>query len=100
MDIVSAINAFLAICGGVAVIGSAAAVVWKCVLPSINLRKRVEKLEEKSQNDYESINDIKDMQSLLVQAMIALIDNRLTGNNMDGLKKTKEDMIRYLSGQK
>lgn len=100
MDITSAINTLLAICGGISIIGGAAAVIWKWVKPSVNLRKRVEKLEEKSQNDYEAINEIKDMQSLLVQAMIALIDNRLTGNNIDGLKKTKEDMIRYLSEQK
>ena len=37
------------------------------------------------------------MQSLLCQGMIALIDNRITGNNIEGLKKTKEAMIKHLS---
>ena len=49
------------------------------------------------ENDYKSIKEIRDMQSLLCQGMIALIDNRITGNNIEGLKKTKEAMIKHLS---
>ena len=91
------INAFLAICGGVSIVGGAVAVIWKAVNPAVNLGKRVEVLEEKSKKENADINDIKEAQSILCQGMIALIDSRLTGNNEENLKKTKDSMIRYLA---
>lgn len=94
------INAFLAICGGVSLAGGAFAVIWKAVNPAVKLGKRVEVLEEKSAKDYAAINDIKDAQSILCQGMIALIDSRLTGNNEENLKKTKDSMIKYLAESK
>ena len=91
------INTFLAICGGISIVGGAIAVLWKAIKPTVDLGKRVEVLEEKSSNDFKSINDIKEAQSILCQGMIALIDSRLTGNNEENLKKTKDDMIKYLA---
>ena len=100
MGAIEFINTFLAICGGVTVVGGTIAVICKAVNPAVNLGKRVEVLEEKSAKDYEAINDIKDAQSILCQGMIALIDSRLTGNNEENLKKTKDSMIRYLAESK
>lgn len=94
------INTFLAICGGISIFGGAIAVVWKVIKPAVNLEKRVEVLESKSDKDYVSINEIKEAQSILCQGMIALIDSRLTGNNEENLKKTKDSMIRYLAESK
>lgn len=94
------INTFLAICGGVSIVGGAIAVIWKAVNPAVNLGKRVEDLEKKSEKDYAAINDIKDAQSILCQGMIALIDSRLTGNNEENLKNTKDHMIKYLAESK
>ena len=94
------INTFLAICGGVSIVGGAIAVIWKAVNPAVELGKRVEILEGKADKDYVSINEIKEAQSILCQGMIALIDSRLTGNNEENLKKTKDSMIRYLAESK
>ena len=94
------INTFLAICGGISIVGGAIAVVWKAIKPTVNLGKRVEVLEEKSNKDFEAINDIKEAQSILCQGLIALIDSRLTGNNEENLKQTKDEMIKYLAHSK
>lgn len=100
MNATEFINTFLAICGGISIVGGAFAVIWKVINPAVNLGKRVEVLEEKSQNDYEAIEDIKEAQSILCQGMIALIDSQLTGNNEENLKKTKDSMIKYLAENK
>lgn len=94
------LNTFLSICGGVSIVGGAFAIVWKAINPAVKLGKRVEELEKKSDNDYESIESIKDAQSLLCQGMIAMIDSQLTGNNVENLKKTKDSMIKYLADSK
>lgn len=57
------LNTFLSICGGVSIVGGAVAIVWKAINPAVKLGKRVEELEKKSDNDYESIEAIK-MRSL------------------------------------
>ena len=94
------INTILTICGGVSIVGGAVAIIWKMVNPAVKLGKRVEVLEEKSDKDYASIEDIKSAQSLLCQGMIAMIDTQLTGNNVENLKKTKDSMIKYLADSK
>lgn len=94
------INTFLAICGGVSIVGGAVAVIWKAINPAVKLGKRVDVLEKKSENDYAAIEDIKAAQSLLCQGMIAMIDAQLSGNNVENLKKTKDSMIKYLADSK
>lgn len=91
------VNDFLAICGGISIIGGAAAVIWKWAHPAITLNKRIETLEEHAKNDYKAINDIQEMQSALCQAMVALIDHEITGNQIEGLKKTKTELIKAIT---
>lgn len=93
------INTFLAICGGISIIGGAFAVIWKVVAPTVNLNNRVKVLEEKAQSYHKAINSIKDAQSIMCQALMALIDSRL-GDNEENLKKTKDEIIKYLSESK
>lgn len=100
MNATEFINTFLAICGGISIVGGAIVYIWKAINPAVKIGKRVEVLEEKSQNDYEAIEDIKEAQSILCQGMIALIDSQLTGNNEENLKKTKDSMIKYLAENK
>lgn len=94
------INTFLAICGGISIVGGAVAIIWKMVNPAVKLGKRVEALEDKAEKDYAAIEDIKSAQSLLCQGMIAMIDSQLSGNNVENLKKTKDNLIKYLADSK
>lgn len=97
MDITETINTILAVCGGISIIGGACAVIWKWVKPAVNFKDRIERLEEKSDNDYEAIQRIEDMQAAMCQALIAIMDHDITGNHVEGLKKTKADLIKKLT---
>ena len=59
--------------------------------------KAIEELQHRADKNYKAIDEIKDMQSLLVRSMIELLDNRITGNNIDGLKQIKKEMLDYLT---
>lgn len=91
------LNFIMVVCGWLITLGGAGTVIYKLFHPAFKLKNRVDKLEINVEKDYKSIQEIRDMQSLLCQGMIALIDNRITGNNIEGLKKTKEAMIKHLS---
>ena len=105
------INTTMQIFGYITATGAAFGVVWKLFRafkkPSDENSKKIveheEKIKElnvKADKDYAAINEIKEAQSILCQGMIALIDSRLTGNNEENLKKTKDSMIRYLAESK
>ncbi len=100
MDFAEFINIFLSICGGVSIVGGAVVMMWKMVNPAVKLGKRVSVLEEKTDKDYNSIEDIKSANSLLCQGMIAMIDSQISGNNIENLKKTKDELIKYLADSK
>ena len=58
MDIMEAMQLILAICGGVSIVGGAAAVIHKWINPAIRLNKRVEILEKHDRRYFESIQEI------------------------------------------
>lgn len=102
------LNDMMAVFGYITAAGAALGVIWKGYkLLRSPSDKNSEKIAEhdrqiadlykRSEKDYTSINEIKSLQSAMCQALIALVDHELTGNNNDGLKKTKEDLIKKLT---
>lgn len=55
MDLMETIQTILAICGGISVIGGAAAVIHKWIAPAFRMNSRVEALERHDKRDYEAI---------------------------------------------
>ena len=83
MSISEFVQIFLSICGGVSIVGGAAAVIFKWITPAFRLNKRVETLEEHDKRDYESLQ--------------RMLDSQISGNNVEELKKTKQKLTEYLA---
>lgn len=97
MDVMDTIQTILAICGGISVVGGAAAVIKKWIAPAIKLNDRVKVLEEHDKNDFEALNEIKERDSLIMETLITMINSQITGNNIEQLKKTRDKLISYLA---
>lgn len=54
------------------------------------LEKRVEKVEDKLDNDNERFTSIAEDNRVTQRALIALLDHGLDGNNLDQMKKAKD----------
>lgn len=104
MDIMETIQTILSICGGISIIGGAAAVLSgaykKYKKPTTDLEKRIEVIEtdikdikQKLNNDYESISSNRNDMNLLMRSLFGLIENKITGNNIDGLKRIRDELI-------
>jgi len=102
------INQFMVVCGWVITIGGAAGVLYtaytKAKKPKDDIEARLTAMEndikdikEKLQNDYASINQNREDMNLLMRSMFALLENKITGNNVEGLKKTRDDLIAALT---
>lgn len=97
MHIIEAIQAILSICGGISIIGGAAAVIFKWITPAFRLNKRVETLEEHDRRDYESLQRIAERDSLILEVLSTMLDSQISGNNVEELKKTKQKLTNYLT---
>ena len=62
-----------------------------------NIEKRLDGIDQKLTNDYTQINQNRDDMNLLMRSMFDLIENKITGNNVEGLKKTRDDLIHALT---
>lgn len=97
MGIVEIINKILAICGGISIIGGAVAVIWKWIKPAVNLKERVEVLEQHDKRDYEALKEIAERDALIIEALVTMLDSQINGNNVAELKKTREKLIAHLA---
>lgn len=97
----------LGLCGGIATISGAVAVVIKWFSPFKELTKRVsalERLHEEDQKsnidrfktDLDAIGKLEKSNEHLCKCMVALMDHAITGNSVDILKKTRNDLQMYL----
>ena len=94
MSISEFVQIFLSICGGVSIVGGAAAVIFKWITPAFRLNKRVETLEE---HDFESLQRIAERDSLILEVLSTMLDSQISGNNVEELKKTKQKLTNYLA---
>lgn len=99
MDVMETIQTILAVCGGISVVGGAAAVINKWIAPAVKLNDRVKVLEEHDKNDFQAIQDIKERDGLIMEALINMLNSQISGNNIEQLKKTRDKLISYLSKQ-
>ena len=109
---------FLVICNAITVIGGAVAVIsaWKKHMDSPRERqdKKIENIEgrignieesisdinKKLDSDYKSIRNTREDMNLLMRSMFNLIENKITGNNIEGLKKTREELVNAMTDKK
>ena len=112
------ITQILAICGAISVIGGAVAVVtgWYRTLKApkekqdnridqieqriTNIETSITEINKKLDNDYKNIRTTRDDMNLLTRSMFNLIENKITGNNIEGLKKTRDELVEAMTDKK
>ncbi len=97
MNAAEFIQFFLTICGGISIVGGAAAVIVKWIAPAFRLNRRVEVLEDHDRRDFETLKRIADRDSLILEVLSTMLDSQITGNNVEELKKTKQKLTEYLT---
>lgn len=102
------INQIMVVCGWIISLGGAGTVIYNLYKqhkkPTDDLEKRIDFIEKdikdikaKLNNDYNSINANREDMNLLMRSMFCLIENKITGNNIEGLKKTRDELINALT---
>lgn len=61
------------------------------------IEDNIKDIKQKLDNDYASIKNNREDTQLLMRSMFNLIENKITGNNVEGLKKTRDELIEVLT---
>ena len=91
------INTLLSICGGISIIGGAAAVIWKWLRPAIKMKDRVEQLEKNVEKDYKNIEEIKKMQASMSRILIDIMDHQIYGNHTEKMEQDRQELLKLIS---
>lgn len=90
------LNWTLAIASGISILGSAGVVITKVISPARKLSRRVKELEDRALKNLEAIEDIQEMNRLLCKGLLSLLENTITGNNVEKAKKVRTEIQEYL----
>lgn len=97
MNLTIILNAILSVCGGISIIGGAAAIIWKWLKPAVHIKDRVAVLERKADNDYKDIKDIKKMQSAMCRALVDIMDHQIYGNHTEKMEQDKKELLELIT---
>lgn len=81
----------------IVLIGGALGVIIRYISPAVKIGDRVASLERHEKDNRKMIEENELSNRLLCKAMIALIDNKLTNNNDDGLKNVKSELMDFIT---
>ena len=87
------IEQILAVCGGISIIGGAGAVIYKIIYPALQFSQRVEQLEEHSENDYQRLKGLEEMQKQQSKCLAAMLHHQITGNGIENMKKIRDELL-------
>jgi ribosomal protein S27AE len=82
--------------GAIILIGSASTIVATWLKPLTNMEKRLKSLEYYRTEQDKVSKDLQECSHLLCKVMFILLDHEITGNSIEGLKKTREELREYL----
>nr|WP_296955361.1 hypothetical protein [uncultured Mediterraneibacter sp.] len=89
-------NDILAICTLVAAVFGVYK-IWKEVRkPNTDLKEAVQKHTEYLANDDRRLKEVEQSNKMILQGLLVLINHDITGNGVDKLKETRDELNEYL----
>jgi hypothetical protein len=86
------VRSLLWVLGAVTLTGGAAGYIIKALKPLFALKKKVDELEE----NYSSIESIKEDNKILCEGILCLLDHAATNNSIDDIKKVRKKLQAHL----
>ena len=84
------------VCGLVAAIWGVVKIIKELRKPSDDLRDKVEKHDRLLDKDNQRIHKIEESNQLILRCMLDLINHEITGNGIEKMKKTRDDLQEFL----
>lgn len=91
---------FLAMCGSVATIAGAGAIIYKIYKsakrPDTERDEALSKHQEMLDNDNKRLKELEESNKIIMQSMLAIMSHEIDGNHVEDLKQARDDLQKYL----
>jgi hypothetical protein len=99
MTVDTMLEAVLAVCGTIAIIGGATVVIGRWIRPALSISSRVNALEARSERDYKKIEQMERLLAANCRATLALLAHAASGNDTGKIQDAQEDLTNALIGR-
>ncbi len=72
-------------------------VLSKAIKPSIDVRKRVDELEQHDKQDFKRIQSLQQLNQTQCKMLLVMIDHMIDGNHVEKMKETREHIIEMIT---
>lgn len=81
----------------ISVIGGAIVVVWKAVSFMNKIELEIKEINSKLDNDNKRIEDLQTSTKHICTMMVRIADHMITGNHVEKMKETRDEILSYMS---
>ena len=82
----------LSIFGGIAIIGSASAALYRWIRPAIKIKLKVMELERKHDADYKLLQELDQTMKMQTRLLLAMINHQIDGNEIEKMKTLRDEL--------
>ena len=86
----------LAICAFISAIWGVYKIIKELKKPGDDLREEVENHSKLLDSDNERLQEIESSNKMILQCLLVIINHDITGNGVDKLRKTRDELQEYL----
>jgi hypothetical protein len=90
------VEAVLAVCGGISIIGGAALLIAKGIKPALAVSKRLETVERHVEEDYRRMEKMEQAIRALCGGVMALLCHAADNNSTGVMKEARDELQDYL----
>ncbi len=96
MDFVITSSQILAFCAMTTAIWGVYKIVKEIKKPSEDLKQKVKQHDDLLNSDNERLKEVEDSNKMILQCLLVIINHDITGNGIDRLKHTRDELQDYL----
>jgi hypothetical protein len=86
----------LGLCGFISAIWGIYKIVKEIKKPNDDLKEKVERHDRLLESDNERLKEMEQSNKMILQSLLVLINHDITGNGIESLKKTRDELNEYL----
>jgi hypothetical protein len=95
-QLLTTLQTILSIAGGLTILAGGIGVIVKMGDPYKKVKEKVDKHEQYLDNDNKRLVEIEKNDKIICQILLAMLNHMISGNDVDELKKERDELQEYL----
>lgn len=86
----------LGLCAFVTAVWGVYKIIKEVRKPSADLKKEVDEHSRLLESDNKRLKEVEESNRLILQSLLVIVNHEISGNGIEGMKKTRDELQEYL----